>query len=47
MKIENFSEDNYIDIWAGSVEKLKKKNLQVIRYHNIGIQFLFKQAEGM
>ena len=47
MIIENLSEDNYIDIWTGSVGKLKKKNLQVIRCHNTGIQFLFKQAEGM
>ena len=47
LKIENLSEDNYIDLWTGSVGKLKKKNLQVIRCHNTGIQFLFKQAEGI
>ena len=47
MKVENLSDNNYIDIWTGSVGKLKKKNIQVIRCHNTGIQFLFKQAEGI
>ena len=47
IKIENLSDNNYIDIWAGAVGKLKNKNIQVIRCHNTGIQFLFKQAEGI
>ena len=47
IKIENLTDNNYIDIWTGSVGKIKKKNIQVIRCHNSGIQFLFKQAEGM
>ena len=47
LKVENLSENNYIDIWTGAVGKLKKKNVQVIRCHNTGIQFLFKQAEGI
>ena len=47
MKVENLSDNNYIDIWTGSVGKLKKKNIQVIRCHNTGIQFLFKHAEGI
>ena len=47
IKIENLSDNNYIDIWTGSVGKIKKKNIQVIRCHNTGIQFLFKQAEGI
>ena len=47
IKLENLSENNYIDVWVGDVGKTKKKNLQVIRCHNTGIQFLFKQAEGI
>ena len=47
IKVENLSDNNYIDIWTGSVGKIKKKNIQVIRCHNTGIQFLFKQAEGI
>ena len=47
IKIENLSDNNYIDIWTGSVGKLKKKNMQIIRCHNTGIQFLFKLAEGI
>ena len=47
IKIENLSDNNYIDIWTGSVGTIKKKNIQVIRCHNTGIQFLFKHAEGM
>jgi len=27
--------------------KLRKKNVQVMRCHNTGIQFLFKQLEGI
>jgi len=47
IKIENLSDNNYIDIITGNVPKLKKKYIQVIRCHNSGIQFLFKQAEGI
>jgi len=47
IKIENLSDNNYIDIITGRVPELKKKNIQVIRCHNSGIQFLFKQAEGI
>ena len=47
IKVENLSENNYIDIWTGDVGKIKKKNIQVIRCHNTGTQFLFKQAEGI
>ena len=47
IKVENISENNYIDIWVGDVGKIKKKKMQVIRCHNSGIQFLFKQAEGI
>ena len=47
LKVENLSDNYYIDIWTGSVGKLKKKNIQVIRCHNTGIQFLFKHAEGI
>lgn len=47
IKVENLLENNYIDIWTGDVGKIKKKNIQVIRCHNTGIQFLFKQAEGI
>ena len=45
--MENLSEDNYIDIWTGSVGQTNKKNMQIIRCHNSGIQFLFKKAEGI
>ena len=47
IKVENISENNYIDLWTGSVGKNTRKNIQVIRCHNTGIQFLFKQAEGI
>ena len=47
IKVENLSENNYIDILTGRVGEIKKKNIQVIRCHNTGIQFLFKQAEGI
>jgi hypothetical protein len=47
IKIENLSDNNYIDILTGKVPELKRKNIQVIRCHNTGIQFLFKQAEGI
>ena len=47
IKIENLSDNNYIDIITGRVPELKKKNIQVIRCHNSGIQFLFKLAEGI
>ena len=47
IKVENITENNYIDLWTGSVGKNARKNIQVIRCHNTGIQFLFKQAEGI
>ena len=47
IKVENLSDNNYIDILIGKVPELKKKNIQVIRCQNSGIQFLFKQAEGI
>ena len=47
IKVENLSDNNYIDIITGRVPELKRKNIQVIRCHNSGIQFLFKQAEGI
>jgi hypothetical protein len=47
IKVENISSNNYVDIWMGSVGKMKKKDIQVIRCHNTGIQFLFKSAEGI
>ena len=48
IKVENLSENNYIDLWLGSIGKnYKKRNFQVIRCHNTGIQFLFKKAEGI
>ena len=47
IKVENISDNNYIDLWTGSIGKNIKKNIQVIRCHNTGIQFLFKQAEGI
>ena len=47
IKVENLSDNNYIDIIVGRVPELKRKNIQVIRCHNSGIQFLFKQAEGI
>ena len=47
IKVENLSDNNYIDILIGRVPELKRKNIQVIRCQNSGIQFLFKQAEGI
>ena len=47
IKVENLSDNNYIDILTGRVPELKRKNIQVIRCQNSGIQFLFKQAEGI
>ena len=47
IKVENLSEDNYTDLWTGSVGKVTRKNLQIIKCHNSGIQFLFQQAEGI
>ena len=47
IKVENLSDNNYIDIWTGSIGNIKKKGIQVIRCHNSGIQFLFKHAEGL
>ncbi len=47
IKVENISDNNYIDIWTGSVGKLQKKNMQIIRCHNSGIKFLFQKAEGI
>ena len=47
IKIENLSENNYTDLWIGSIGKDNKKNIQVITCHNSGIQFLFKKTEGI
>ena len=47
IKIENLSSNSYTEIWTGNVGKNTKKDIQVIRCHNTGIQFLFKQAEGI
>ena len=47
IKIENLSDNNYIDLWTGCIGKDNKKKLQVIRCHNTGIQFVFKQTEGI
>ena len=47
IKVENLSDNNYIDLWYGCVGKNNKKNIQVIKCHNTGIEFLFKQAEGL
>ena len=47
IKVENLSDDNYIDIWSGSVGKINRKDIQVLRCHNSGIQFLFKSVIGI
>ena len=47
IKVENLSDNNYIDMWTGDVGKEKSKNNQIIRCHNTGIQFYFKFAEGI
>ena len=47
IKVENISENNYIDLWTGCVGKNNIKNIKMIRCHNSGIQFLFKQSEGI
>ena len=47
IKVENLSDDNYTDIWSGSVGKINRKDIQVIRCHNTGIQFLFKSVIGI
>ena len=47
IKIENLSDDNYTDIWSGSVGKINRKDIQVLRCHNTGIQFLFKSVIGI
>ena len=47
IKVENLSDDCYIDLWTGSVGKSNNKNIQVIRCNNSGIQFLFQKAEGL
>ena len=46
IRVENLSNNNYIDIWTGSV-KTRKKNIQIIKCNNTGIQFVFKQAQGI
>ena len=46
IKVENLSETNYTDLWMGCIGKNNRK-MQVIRCHNSGIQFLFKQTEGL
>ena len=47
IKVENLSDSNYIDLWTGCIGKNIKKKIQVIRCHNSGIQFIFKQTEGI
>ena len=47
IKVENLSDDNYTDIWSGSVGKINRKDIQVLRCHNTGIQFLFKSVLGI
>ena len=47
IKVENLSEDNYTDLWTGSIGKVTRKNLQIIKCHNSGITFLFQLAEGI
>ena len=47
IKVENLSDNVFNEIITGNVPELKRKNIQVIRCHNTGIQFLFKQAEGI
>ena len=47
IKVENLSEDNYTDLWTGSIGKVPRKNLQIIKCHNSGITFLFQLAEGI
>ena len=47
IKIENLSDNNYTDLWTGCIGKNIKKKIQVIRCHNTGIQFIFKQTEGI
>jgi len=47
IKVENLSDDNYTDIWSGSVGKINRKEIQVLRCHNTGIQFLFKSVIGI
>lgn len=47
IKVENLSDNCYIDLWTGSLGKSNNKNNQVIRCNNSGIQFLFQKAEGI
>ena len=47
IKVENLSNDCYIDLWTGSVGKSYNRNNQVIRCNNSGKQFLFQKAEGI
>ena len=47
IKIENLSENNYIDIITGDAPESKKKNIQVIQCHNSGFKFIFKQTDGL
>ena len=46
IKVENLSEDNYNYLWTGSVDKVIRKNFQIIKCHNSSIQFLFQQVKG-
>ena len=41
IKVENLSDDNYTDIWSGNIGKINRKDMQVLKSHNTGIQFLF------
>ena len=47
IKVENLSDNNYNDLWIGSIGKNNKGNMQVIACHNSGIHFLFKKTEGI
>jgi hypothetical protein len=47
IKVENLSNDCYIDLWTGSVGKSYNRNNQIIRCNNSGKQFLFQKAEGI
>lgn len=47
IKIENISENNYIDLWIGCVGNIDKKINQLIKCNNSGTQFVFKKTEGI
>ena len=47
IKVENLSDNCYIDLWTGSIGNSNNKNNQIIRCNNSGIKFLFQKAEGI